>query len=197
LDIKQILPTIEKIKEVNGRLQLVRTIPNQTKIFVDYAHTPDALETTLKTLKDHYKIKPDVVFGCGGERDKKKRPKMANVCEKNAEKIYVTDDNPRNENPKLIRQMIISGFSKKLPIIEISSRSEAIKTAIVKSKPNNILLIAGKGHETTQIYGKKIINTSDKEIIKKINEKKLKFNKKNSNKIFNSEIIKKIIKKKI
>ena len=92
--------------------------------------------------------------------------------------------------------MIISGFSKKLPIIEISSRSEAIKTAIVKSKPNNILLIAGKGHETTQIYGKKIINTSDKEIIKKINEKKLKFNKKNSNKIFNSEIIKKIIKKK-
>jgi murE/murF fusion protein len=196
LDIKQILPTIEKIKEVNGRLQLIRTIPNQTKIFVDYAHTPDALETTLKTLKDHYKIKPDVVFGCGGERDKKKRPKMANVCEKNAEKIYVTDDNPRNENPKLIRQMIISGFSKKLPIIEISSRPEAIKTAIVKSKPNNILLIAGKGHETTQIYGKKIINTSDKEIIKKINEKKLKFNKKNSNKIFNSEIIKKIIKKK-
>jgi len=195
LKIKQILYAIKNIKEVNGRLQLVKTTPNQTKIFVDYAHTPDALETTLKTLKEHYKIKPDVVFGCGGERDKKKRSKMAKICEKNAEKIYVTDDNPRNENPKLIRQMIISGFSKKLNFIEIPLRSKAIETAIIKSKPNNIILIAGKGHETEQIYKKKIIDISDAKIVKNINIKKIKFDKKNYNKILNAEIIKKIVNK--
>jgi len=189
--IKKILNIVKNIKEVNGRLQLVKTTPNKTKIFIDYAHTPDALETTLKTLKEHYKIKPDVVFGCGGERDKRKRPKMANICEKNAEKIYVTDDNPRNENPKLIRKMIISGFSKKLSFIEISSRARAIETAVIKSKPNSIILIAGKGHETLQIYQKKIINISDREIVKNINEKKLKFDKKN----YNAKIIKKIVKK--
>ena len=121
LSFKKILHALKNIKEVNGRIQLIKTTPNQTKIFLDYAHTPDALETVLKTLKEHYKIRPDIVFGCGGERDKKKRSKMANVCEANAGKIYVTDDNPRNENPKLIRKMIISGFSKKLPIIEILS----------------------------------------------------------------------------
>jgi len=195
LKIDNILHIAKNIKEVNGRLQLVKTIPNQTKIFIDYAHTPDALRTTLQALKEHYKVKPIVVFGCGGERDKKKRPKMANVCEKNAEKIYVTDDNPRSENPKLIRQNIISGFSKKLIIIEIPSRAEAIETAVVESQPNSIILIAGKGHENTQTYGNKIIKISDREIINNISGRKIKFDKKKYNKIFNEEIIKKIVKK--
>ena len=195
LNIRQILQTAKNIKEVNGRLQLIRTTPNETKIFVDYAHTPKALETALKTLKEHYKIKPDVVFGCGGERDKKKRSKMANICEKNAEKIYVTDDNPRNENPQLIRQMIVSGFNKKLTITEIPARRKAIEVAVAKSKPNSIILIAGKGHETTQVYSKKTINISDKEIIRNINLKKIKFNSKNYNNFFNAGIIKKIVKK--
>jgi murE/murF fusion protein len=195
ISIKKILQVVTNIKEVNGRLQLVKTTANHTKIFIDYAHTPAALETALKTLKEHYKIKPDVVFGCGGDRDKKKRFKMANVCEKNAEKIYITDDNPRNENPKLIRTMIISGFSKKLAITEIPLRADAIEKAIIDSRPHSILLIAGKGHETTQIYGKKIINISDKKIVKNINEEKIIFDKKNYNKIFNTEIVKKLFKK--
>ena len=195
IDFKKNLQIAKNIKEVDGRLQLIKTTPNQTKIFIDYAHTPAALETALKTLKEHYKIKPDVVFGCGGERDKKKRSKMAKICENNAEKIYVTDDNPRNENPKLIRKMIISGFSKKLTFTEIPSRAKAIEKAIINSKPNSIILIAGKGHETIQIYGKKIINISDKQIVNNINKKKIKFDKKNYNKIFNTEIIKKLVKK--
>ena len=195
LDVKKILNAIRNIKEVNGRLQLIKTIPNKTKIFIDYAHTPAALDTVLKTLKEHYKIKPDIVFGCGGERDKEKRSKMANVCEKNAGDIYVTDDNPRNENPKLIRKMIMSGFSKKLGINEIPKRSNAIEAAIVRSKPNNVILIAGKGHETTQTYANQIINISDKEIVKNIDNKKIKFDKKNYNKIFNAEIVKKLVKK--
>jgi len=195
VDIKKNLHIVKNISEVNGRLQLIKTTPNKTKIFIDYAHTPDALETSLKTLKAHYNTKPDVVFGCGGERDKKKRSMMANICEKYAEKIYVTDDNPRNENPKLIRKMIMSGFNKKKNIIEIPSRIKAIEEAVIKSKPNSIILIAGKGHETTQVYGKKIINISDNNIVKNINKKKIKFNKKNYNKIFNAEIIEKLLKK--
>jgi len=193
--IKKILNSIKRIKKVNGRLELIKTIPNETKIFIDYAHTPDALETTLKAIKLHYKVKPIVVFGCGGERDKKKRSQMGNICEKNAEKTYVTDDNPRNENPKLIRQMIISGFSRKLTVTEIASRTEAIETAITESKPNSIILIAGKGHETTQTYGKRITNISDKEIVKNISKTKIKFDKKTYNKIFNAKIIEKIVKR--
>ena len=196
LSIKKTLYTVKNIKEVNGRLQLIKTTPNKTKIFIDYAHTPDALGTTLKTLKEHYNIKPIVVFGCGGERDKKKRSKMAIISEKNAKKIYVTDDNPRNESPKLIRQMILSGFSKRLNVIEIPLRSKAIETAIVEAKPNSIILVAGKGHETTQTYGKKIFNISDRKIIKNISNSKIKFNQKKYNKIFNAEIIKRIVKKK-
>ena len=196
LSIKKILRTVRNINEVNGRLQLVKTTPNQTKIFIDYAHTPAALETALKTLNEHYRIKPDVVFGCGGERDKEKRSKMSNISEQNAEKIYVTDDNPRNENPNSIRKTIMSGFKKQLNINEIPKRATAIETAIVGSKPNSIILIAGKGHETTQTYGSQIINISDKDIVKNINDKKIKFDKKNYNKIFNEEIIKKLVKKK-
>jgi len=195
LNIKKILHVVKNIKEVNGRLQLVKTTPNQTKVFIDYAHTPAALDTALKTLKEHYGIKPDIVFGCGGDRDKEKRPKMGNICEKNAGEIYITDDNPRNENPKSIRKMIISGFRKKLIINEIPKRAKAIEAAIVKAKPNSIILIAGKGHETTQSYGSQIINISDKKIVTNINYKKIKFKKTNYNKIFNAEIIKKLTKK--
>ena len=176
LNIKKILHVVKNIKEVNGRLQLVKTTPNQTKVFIDYAHTPAALDTALKTLKEHYGIKPDIVFGCGGDRDKEKRSKMGNICEKNAGEIYITDDNPRNENPKSIRKMIISGIRKKLIINEIPKRAKAIEAAIVKAKPNSIILIAGKGHETTQSYGSQIINISDKKIVTNINYKKIKFN---------------------
>jgi len=189
LKISNILKNIKKIKEVNGRLQLIKIIPNETKIFIDYAHTPDALETSLKTLKEHYGSKPDVVFGCGGERDKKKRSIMARVSEKHAKNIYITDDNPRNENPKLIRQMIISGFKNKEKVHNIPLRSQAIAAAIVNAKPKSIVLITGKGHETVQIYKNKILNLSDKKIINKISTNKLKYNKKNYNKILNGKII--------
>ena len=195
LNMNTMLKNIKKIKEVNGRLQLIRTLPNQTKIFIDYAHTPDALETSLKTLKKHYNINPDVVFGCGGERDIKKRPIMAKVCEKYADKIYITDDNPRNESPKSIRQMIISGFKKKRGFQNIPLRLKAITTAVINSKPNGVILIAGKGHETTQIYKNTTLASSDKAIIKKINIKLIKYTKKNYNQILNAEIMYKLIKK--
>ena len=122
---------------------------------------------------------------------------MAKFCERYAEKIYITDDNPRNENPKLIRQMIISGLKKRKNIQNIPLRTKAISTAIINSKPDGIILVAGKGHETTQIYKNKTLNSSDKAIIKKINIKRLKYTKKNYNKILNAEIMYNLVKKKI
>ena len=195
LNLIHMLKNIKKIKEVDGRLQLVRILPNQAKVFIDFAHTPAALETSLKTLKDHYGLKPDVVFGCGGGRDKKKRPMMARISECSADKIYITDDNPRNENPELIRRMIASGFKNKKKIYNVPLRKQAIKLAIMNSKPNGIVLIAGKGHETTQTYKNKILNFSDKEIIKKININKLKLSKDFNNQILNAKIINEILKK--
>ena len=196
LNINIIFNKIKMIKEVNGRLQLIKILPNKAKIFVDYAHTPDALETSLKTLKEHYDIKPDIVFGCGGERDKKKRSVMAKVCEKYADEIYITDDNPRNEDPKLIRKMIISGFKIRQKVHNISLRPKAILKAIINSRPNGVVLIAGKGHETTQIYRNKILHFSDKKIVNKIDTKLLKYNKKNYNQALNAKILLQLVKKK-
>ena len=195
LNLNRMLKDIKRIKPVNGRLELIKILSNKAKIFIDYAHTPDALEASLKTLKEHYGIKSDVVFGCGGGRDKKKRPIMAKVSEKNAEDIYITDDNPRDENPKKIRQMIASGFKNKKKFCDISSRTQAIKMAINNSKPNGVILIAGKGHETTQIYKNKLLNLSDKKIVKKIRLNNLKYSKNNYNQILNARMIYEILKK--
>ena len=154
------------IKAVNGRLELVRTLLNKAKIFIDFAHTPHALYTALKSLNREYKSNITLIFGCGGERDKKKRPLMAKIAKQFCKKIYITDDNPRNENPKKIRKELINVL-KKDNYFDIGNRSLAIKTAIKKSQPFEIILIAGKGHETQQDYGNKIINISDKKIVKK------------------------------
>ena len=192
LKLEKIFKAIRKIKTVNGRLQLARVLPNQTKVFIDYAHTPDALKSSLKALSYHYKNKPDLVFGCGGDRDKKKRSIMARIAEENADKVYITDDNPRNENPKNIRKNLIKNFKQKLNLFEIPDRTKAIKVSIIRSKINSTLLVAGKGHETTQSYKKKTINISDKKVIKKIRLKKIYLNNKNLNQCLNSEIVKKI-----
>ena len=192
LSIKKINLVIKKIKSVNGRLELIRTLPNQAKIFIDYAHTPDALLTVLHSLKNHYKNKISLVFGCGGERDKKKRKIMGKIAKNLCSKIYVTDDNPRNENPQKIRKMITSVL-KKTNYKNIGYRTKAIKAAIQNSEASEIILVAGKGHETNQDYGKKIIKTSDKSIIKKTIVKKLRFNKNKYNEYLNSKILNKIV----
>ena len=138
---------------------------NNISIFIDYAHTPDALEKVLRTLKTMSINKLSVVFGCGGNRDLKKRPLMGKIAKKIADKIYITDDNPRNESPKKIRNDIL----KTCPgAIEIANRFQAIKYAIKKSEFGEILLIAGKGHEDYQILGKTVRKFSDKDTVLKI-----------------------------
>ena len=170
ISINKCLKAIKKIPQIPGRLESI-TIPNKMKkrisIFIDYAHTPDALKKTLQTLKKN-SVKLSVVFGCGGDRDKKKRSLMGKIANSLADKIYITDDNPRYEPAKKIRKEIISNCPK---AIEIKNRYLAIKKAINSCEEGENLLIAGKGHEDYQIIGKKIYKFSDKETVLEILKK--------------------------
>lgn len=172
----RIFNQINKIKPVPGRLECVVNLNNNSNIIVDFAHTPDALEQSLIALKKQFKKEIIIVFGCGGERDKKKRIVMGKIAKKYCRKIFVTDDNPRNEDPKKIRNSIIKGCKK--IAVDIGNRKTAIKTAIKEQEPNEILLVTGKGHEQTQDYGNKVINFSDKKFIKEtIQKRKFSFDK--------------------
>ena len=195
LKIDNIFKKIEKIKSVEGRLHLIRTLPNQSKIFLDYAHTPDALKNAILSLREHFQKRITVIFGCGGERDKSKRKLMGNIAKKYCDKIYVTDDNPRNENPKKIRTDIMKGL-KNSKAKEIDNRKKAILYALKSSDPYEVILIAGKGHETYQDLGKRKIFLSDKKIVKNFKNKNT-FTYKNKNNLrYNDLILKKILKTK-
>ena len=186
--------SIKNLKDVNGRLELIREYPCGIKVFVDYAHTPDALIKTVKSLKNEFGNNISLVFGCGGERDFKKRPIMAKIANDNCKKIYITDDNPRNENPKKIRSNLLKHI-KKSKAFEIGNRALAIKKAIQNADPQEIILVAGKGHEEKQIYKNKILKISDKKIIKKFKFKNKIISKKEQNYIQNKLILERIIKK--
>ncbi len=193
LKIKDIFKKIEKIKSVEGRLQLIKTLPNKSKIFLDYAHTPDALKNAIISLKEHFQKKITVIFGCGGERDKSKRGLMGSVAKKYCDKIFITDDNPRNENPKKIRNDIMKQL-KSSTAKEIENRKKAILYALKNTSPKEIILIAGKGHETYQDLGKKKIFLSDKEIVKKFRSPRKFSNKRHNILEHNSDIFKRVIK---
>ncbi len=195
LSNKKINNALKKIKNVNGRLDLIRRYPNNIRVFIDYAHTPDALYAAIKSIKESYNSNVSLVFGCGGERDFKKRSLMAKIAKVNCKKIYVTDDNPRKENPKKIRQEIINHL-KGSKYFDIGDRSSAIKKSVLNAEPNETILVAGKGHESYQDYGSKIISISDRKIIKRLNINKKLFDIKKQNYLFNSKIINKIIKNK-
>ena len=171
LSLPKIVNSIKKIKAVPGRIEKIGNLKNNSIVILDYAHTPDALEMCLKSIKDQFKIKKiTLVFGCGGERDKPKRKLMGAIANDNCDKIYLTDDNPRNENPEKIRKDIKVKISNK-KLFEIPSRENAIKTAIDNIKSDEIVIISGKGHETYQHYKTKKY-FSDRECIKRhINRK--------------------------
>jgi len=195
LDDAKINSALKKIKNVDGRLDLIKKYPNNIRVFIDYAHTPDALHEVIRSIKNTYNNDISLVFGCGGERDFKKRPLMAKIAKFFCEKIYVTDDNPRKENPKKIRKEITKHL-KGSNYFNIGNRSKAIKEAILNAEPNETILIAGKGHENYQDYGNKIISISDRQIIKKLKINKNPINQKKQNYLFNSKILNKVIKNK-
>ena len=188
---KKIYNTLRKIKDVNGRLELIKVFSNNIRVFVDYAHTPDALLKALQALKSFYGKNISLVFGCGGDRDFKKRPLMAKVAKSYCNKIYVTDDNPRNEKPEKIRNEILKRINNN-NCFNIGNRINAIKTAVLNAEPNEVILIAGKGHETNQIYKNKILSISDKQIVKQLKIKKKSIAKKNQKFIQNKKILKQI-----
>ena len=150
---------------------MVKNYPNGIKVFIDYAHTPDALLKALSFLNKEYGPNISLVFGCGGNRDKKKRPLMSKIANNKCKKIYVTDDNPRDENPSKIRNQL-ARYIKKNKCFNIENRSLAIKKAITNADPKEVILIAGKGHEEKQIYKDKVYYISDKKIVEKLKIKK-------------------------
>ena len=144
------LEYLEKLKGVRGRLELAGKRTNGASIYIDYAHTPDALKNVLTALRNHTSGRLKLVFGCGGERDIGKREEMGRVASRFADEIIITDDNPRNEDPKGIRDQIVKFVSG---ATVIANRREAIKNAIFNLAANDVLIIAGKGHEGVQQIG--------------------------------------------
>jgi len=156
-DPKAAFAALENLQGARGRLDFAGE-KGGAPIFVDYAHKPDALEKALAALRPYASGKLVVVFGCGGDRDAGKRPLMGAIAAQGADRVIVTDDNPRSENPAAIRAAILADAPG---AIEIGDRREAIRSAVANLKRGDVLLIAGKGHETGQIVGRQTLPFSD------------------------------------
>lgn len=163
-DIEGVVKTqLPRLAGVPGRLEKIAEC-NGAAIFVDYAHTPAALENILKTLRPHTAKKLHVLFGAGGDRDAGKRPEMGRAAMQFADVVLVTDDNPRSEDPAAIRAAILAAARG---ANEIPDRAVAIPTAVQQLEPGDVLVVAGKGHETTQTIGAQVHQFSDAEHIRK------------------------------
>ncbi len=149
-DVGKIVGLIGRLAGVPGRIEHVADTPSGGAVYVDYAHKPGALEAVLATLRPHAMRRLIVVFGCGGDRDRGKRPIMGEIATRLADRVIVTDDNPRSETPALIRSEILA---KAPGAVEIGDRAEAIRLAMRELQQGDLLVIAGKGHETYQIVG--------------------------------------------
>lgn len=155
-DIINVLP---RLQSVPGRFEWVGNLPNHTKVFVDFAHTPHAIETVLTSLKPHAKGSMHLVMGCGGNRDKTIRPLMGQIAQSLADYVYVTDDNPRSEDPNAIRKAIMEACPQAK---NIGDRRKAITTALENCKSHDICIIAGKGHEQNQTIGQDVFPFDDR-----------------------------------
>jgi UDP-N-acetylmuramoyl-L-alanyl-D-glutamate--2,6-diaminopimelate ligase len=154
----KVFAALETLQGAKGRLEEVAHLPNGASVYIDYAHTPDALANLLEAMRPHTARQLVVVFGCGGDRDPGKRPQMGDVASKLADIVYVTDDNPRGEKPEAIRAAIMAAAPN---AIEIGDRAHAIDLAMRSLNAGDVLVVAGKGHETGQIVGDKILPFSD------------------------------------
>ena len=159
-DPEAVFNTLPKLETVRGRMELAATRDSGAKVFVDFAHTPEALETALKALRPHVLGRLIVAFGAGGDRDKGKRPLMGAAAAANADIVFLTDDNPRFEDPASIRAEVRAGCPE---AYEVADRAEAILRAVDALQPGDTLLIAGKGHESGQIVGHDIFPFDDAE----------------------------------
>ena len=159
-DAERVFAALAHLKGAPGRMEKVAYAISGAPIYVDYAHTPDSLEKVLKALRPHTAGKLHVMFGCGGDRDKGKRPLMGQIAAALADDVIVTDDNPRSENPATIRKEILATVPKGR---EIGDRAEAIRAGITALQVGDVLVLAGKGHETGQYVGAEVRPFSDRE----------------------------------
>jgi len=169
IEIALIIKALSTFSGVPGRFEIVRSATNgdakkEPLVIVDYAHTPDGLENILNAAR--VLVPSDgklvAVFGCGGDRDASKRPLMGKLAYKLADKVIITSDNPRSEDPQKIIADILAGINRLSDVKVEADRAEAIKSALVNSSPNDVIVIAGKGHETYQILGSKTIDFDDR-----------------------------------
>ncbi|MDH5544914.1 MAG: UDP-N-acetylmuramoyl-L-alanyl-D-glutamate--2,6-diaminopimelate ligase [Gammaproteobacteria bacterium] len=167
VSFKQAANLLAEIKAPPGRMETFQ-VENAPLVVVDYAHTPDALENVLATLREHCQGEVWVVFGCGGNRDRGKRPQMGAIAETFANRVIVTDDNPRRENAQQIVDDILSGIRNIGAIRVEHDREQAIMMAIQQAATQDMVLIAGKGHEDYQIVGDEVRHFSDKEVVERV-----------------------------
>ena len=164
-DIDNIAPTLQTYEGVKGRAEVVSTGYDHT-VLIDYAHTPDALKNIITAVRGFAKARVITLFGCGGDRDKTKRPIMGQIAAELSDHVVVTSDNPRTEEPGEIINDIIAGIDKSCKsYIVIENRREAIYWALDDLKPGDVLILAGKGHETYQILGTEKVHFDDREIV--------------------------------
>jgi UDP-N-acetylmuramoyl-L-alanyl-D-glutamate--2,6-diaminopimelate ligase len=164
LDLQLVANAIPGFPGVPGRMERVQIHPQQDiSVIVDYAHTPDSLENLLKAARPFIPGKMICVFGCGGDRDRTKRPKMGKIAAELADLAVVTSDNPRTENPEKILQDVLAGIPDIVQPMVVSDRATAIRTAILQAQPGDGVLLAGKGHEDYQILGTEKIHFDDRE----------------------------------
>ena len=159
-DPERVFETLPYLTTVRGRMQLAATRENGAAVFVDYAHTPDAVATALKAMRPHVMGRLIAVVGAGGDRDATKRPLMGQAAANHADVVFVTDDNPRSEDPATIRAAVMLGAPE---ATEVGDRAEAILRGVDALQPGDALLIAGKGHETGQIVGDQVLPFDDVE----------------------------------
>jgi len=162
-DVGKSFAALSYLKAVPGRMEQAGRHDSGARIYVDYAHTPDALETVLRSIRPHVGHKLSVVFGCGGDRDRGKRKIMGEIAARLADRIYVTDDNPRGEDAAAIRAEVMKGCPE---AIEIGDRTRAIHAATEALEKGDILLVAGKGHEQGQIIGDRVRPFDDRSEIR-------------------------------
>jgi murE/murF fusion protein len=162
--IELLINNLDKLKSAQGRMQQIATLKNNSQIFIDYAHTPDALENVIRAARKMPHNRLCVLFGCGGDRDKSKRSKMGKIASDLADFVIVSDDNPRTECNEQIRKQILISCDL-LKTVEIADRKNAINQAILMLKDNDILIIAGKGHEQYQIIGDKKFEFNEEKIV--------------------------------
>ena len=163
---ERIAQALETLNPVSGRLEQLAGMKNKPRVFIDFAHTPDGLKLVLDSLKELTEGNLWCVFGCGGDRDKIKRAAMGAVAESKADKVVLCDDNPRTEDPKAILTDILEGMTT-TPVVQ-HDRYKAIRFAITKASPDDIVLVAGKGHEQTQIFADRTIEFNDRAVVEEI-----------------------------